>query len=343
MKTILSILLLAATAVLAQKPVAEPASPALPPVAPVPGNPTVNIELRKAARAVGEISRQGAQLAQQTAAAVARDLNEIHWNAYAGASGSRSPRSLVVLSSNPDPEASAEAEEDLSVMNLILRKAIKMSPDGESVLAAGINVPVDSSVFGSASGARNIYLEGYGALFLLSVKYPLLPAPEKPAETAGKEDFTDDWRKARDEIREAGRGGYGQIEFFSVRSSRSRGEEYDATKVDGLKSSLLEALKNATHIRAVKPGEYITVVVQGTEPAVEVKAKRSGKGPSPAAAEAVVQPGDTVLTLRVKKSDVDAYAAEKMDFDAFQKKASIQTYFRQVASLTSARPVPVVR
>jgi hypothetical protein len=225
-------------------------------------------------------------------------------------------------------------------MSLILRKAVKMSPDGDNMFNVA-NIVVDGSVFGSASGARNIYLEGYGALFLLSVKYPLLPAPEKSTEPAAKDNVSDDWRDAQNEIRNAGRG-YGQTELF-IRPSRSRGEEYDATKVDGLKSSLLEALKNATHIRAVKPGEYITVVVQGAEPVSEVKTKRSSKGPGPATVEASVQPGDTVLTLRVKKSDVDAYAMGKLDFDAFQKNASIQTYFRQVASSTSARSLPTVR
>ena len=34
----------------------------------------------------------------------------------------------------------------------------------------------------------------------------------------------------------------------------------------------------------------------------------------------------TVLTLRVTKADADAFAKGEMEFDAFQKKASMQAY-----------------
>ena len=90
-------------------------------------------------------------------------------------------RTLIVQTSDPDPSAMANAEEDLSVMALILLKATGVSRSDDKRMAMGIEV------FGSSSGARNIYLEGYGALFLLGVRFPLIAPPDSTEETKVKE------------------------------------------------------------------------------------------------------------------------------------------------------------
>lgn len=246
-------------------------------------------------------------------------------------------RTLVVKTSNADAATIADAEEDMSVMALILRKATGDTRGDDKRMALGIEV--DSTVFGSSSGARNIYVEGYGALFLLGVRFPLIAPPEKVEETTAKDEPGSDWAEALEEYR---RGERNTIEMQlervwagvnQLRGDRIASEDYDADKVEDLKTGLLEALKNATHIRSLKPEEFVTVVIQGAEAMrmektvtrnagnVNVKVTSSKRGGS--------KTGETVMTIRVKKSDVDAFAKGNLDLAGFRKKASIQTYFRR--------------
>ena len=138
-------------------------------------------------------------------------------------------------------------------------------------------------------------------------------------------------------------------------SSRGSLEKYDEEKVNGLKTALLQALKNASHIRSLTPEEWITVVIQGglamdgnillkgagggkhVEVEVRRKEVRTNGGGAVTVVKRSGSPGETVMTLRVKKADVDALAGDKMTFDTFQKKAAIQAYIRRDAE--TDRPV----
>ena len=255
-------------------------------------------------------------------------------------------RTLVVRTSNPDVTGIADAEEDLSVMALILRKATGDVRGDDKRMAMGIEV--DSTVFGSSSGARNMYVEGYGALFLLGVRFPLVAPPEKVEETAAKDELGSDWAEAREEYLRGERNTF-ELQFErawtgvnQLRGDRLPSEEYDADKVEDLKTGLLEALKNARHIRTLKPEEFVTVVIQGAEAMrvektvtrtggnVNVKLTGSKRGDS--------RRGETVMTIRVKKSDVDALAKGNLDLAGFRKKAAIQTYFRRGDASVATSP-----
>src|SRR6266542_3854640 len=89
-------------------------------------------------------------------------------------------RTLVIRTSDTDAKAQANLEEDLAVMSRILDKALdqKLNVDHRQ-RAMGIDVFFAPG----SSPIRSLYLEGYGALFLLSVNFPLLPPPEKPEST----------------------------------------------------------------------------------------------------------------------------------------------------------------
>src|SRR6185436_13403292 len=92
-------------------------------------------------------------------------------------------------------------------------------------------------------------------------------------------------------------------------------EDFDEDKVNDLKDALLGALKNASHLRMVKPEEYITVVVQGTD-AGTIMNRTSRDGKTSVRVTTTSRPGsssnarrtESVLTMRVQKSDVDAFA-----------------------------------
>jgi hypothetical protein len=224
-------------------------------------------------------------------------------------------RTLVIQTSSPDPEAAADAEEDLSVMALILRKATGAHAE-ERRLALGIEV------FGSSSGARNIYLQDYGALFLLGVPFPLLAPGEKTEEVEIKGSTSSDWQEAREEYLNDGLALEQKLMRAWQSSSRNRIEEYDADQVEALKVSLLEALKNASHIRALRDNDYVTVVIQGGETVRNDKttAGRNSKGSRHA---------ETVMTMRAKKTDIDAFAGGKLNAQNFRPRVNIQTYFRR--------------
>ena len=105
-------------------------------------------------------------------------------------------------------------------------------------------------------------------------------------------------------------------------------EEYDADRVEDLKSSMLEALKNASHIRALKANDHVTVVIQVAE---SVRPDKGGNraDASRKSSRSDSRRGETVMTMRVMKSDVDAFAKGDLDLAGFRKKAAMQTYFRR--------------
>lgn len=232
--------------------------------------------------------------------------------------GSPGP-SLVIRSSELDPKEQASLEEDMAVMSHLLEKSVGSSlglqPQGGPVL--GVNL-----VFAAGHNpTRGLYLEGYGALFTLSVGFPLLPSPKNDEE---KENPSTDsaWNEARQEV-------YGQ-QRMDGKAVYVRGEEYDERKVNRLKDAALEALKNATHIRGLKNDDSITVCVFGGAAALPIKVKSANKpgGASMKELYGADQPESrsTMLTIRVKKSDVDAFAKDKLNLDDFRKRAKIMPY-----------------
>ncbi len=350
-----------------------------PPVAPAPPH-SIHIPLPH--EIINESVRRAVQMAQRavagTSAAVASalpgapagapgepanlEVQNVQRNSVTISGSSRPSRTLLIHSTEMDATTSANAEEDLAIMARILDKAARSNPDDGRRFASGIEVDT-GAVFGSSSGSRNIILEGYGALFLLSVRYPLIAPPDKQEETKPKDTSSDDWKRAREEIQGSARADlYGD----AWHSSRSPVEDFDATKVEQLKTSLLEALKNATHIRALKSDDYITVVVQGADAGRTEVLREPGKSTRGGSKEKATGgattgsgggmagssysmnanatsyirrttgPGQSVMTLRVKKSDADAYAQDKLSDDEFRKKASIQTYFRKPDASNSA-------
>lgn len=248
-----------------------------------------------------------------------------------GASG----RAVVIRTSDGDAKSQAHLEEDLAVMSRILDKTVAKQLDYDHRNRfMGINV-----LFAPGSGSiRNLYLEGYGALFLLNVNFPLLPPPEKVEPTKEKSETDSTWEETKQEL-------YGQSDAwaqagktFKFSTSPGPQQEYDKDKVDELKEGLLEALKNATNIRTLKADESITVCVFGGVSAVSGKTRAVAKRTSAShdanwdewdevlVAEDGPPARGTIMTIRVKKSDVDAFAKGKLNLDDFSKKASITTY-----------------
>jgi hypothetical protein len=231
-------------------------------------------------------------------------------------------QTLVLSRDLNDAKTQTDTEEDLKVMAHILQKASR-SPEERSAGTWGITF---RSPFGSSPALRNLYLEGYGAVFFLSVNYSLTP-PAARAEDAAepKSDRDSEWENARREITEP-RGG--RVEYGSggggggsrsLSAAPNPEPPYDPERVETLQKNLAQALKNATHIRALQKDESITIVVSAHNPS-GMKPTRTVRRGSDAPATA---PRPPRLTMRAKKSDIEAFQKDKMTLDEFRKKLTV--------------------
>jgi hypothetical protein len=235
-----------------------------------------------------------------------------------GWGGRPGSRPLVIRSSEPDPKDHANLEEDLMVMSHLLDKALEGKVGGQrkGETAMGINLFFNPA----AIPVRSIFLEDYGVVFFLNVNFPLI-APPKGEPDKEKPSTDSTWEEAKREL-------YGQRD--GVKAEPTPVEEFDQEKVDILKTALIEALKNASNIRGLKPDETITISVSGAAGGVfkYKQAKQSSNMPRVQAfrtGPAAAMTGST-LTLRVKKSDVDGFSRNKLSPDEFRKKVRIAVY-----------------
>ncbi|PWU13377.1 MAG: hypothetical protein C5B50_19385 [Verrucomicrobia bacterium] len=245
-------------------------------------------------------------------------------------------RALVIRSSDVDAKAQGQLEEDLSVMSHILDTTVgkKFGAEKGHGTPMGINVlfPPGSS---SIPSFNDVYIEGYGAVFMLNVSFPLLAPPARPTPEKEKPAADSTWKEAWQEL-------YGTRPAESTATEPA--VEYSEEKVTRLKESLLEALKNATNLRDVKSDEWITVCVFGngggghsSKKATVFKFDSAGTGEKPqpqrpvrawayAGDKSGVPRATSTMTIRVRKSDADAFAKGKLSPEEFQKKAKIAIY-----------------
>jgi hypothetical protein len=308
--------------------------------------------LAEAALARAEVDRQlrdvkhTIELAQASAVAVGDGAHApgpaIAVNARPYGLMGRGPgRVLVIRFDKTDATAQVNLEEDMNVMSRVLERAVTQKlGDDDGPKASGIQV-----FFAPDGGsARNLYLEGYGSIFVINVRFPLLAPADKPEGEKPKPDTDSSWEDAKRDL-------YGDRDPWNIgkalRFEFHGGEPqpYDSDKVDRLRQSLVESLKSASNIRGLKPDEWIVVTVLGGPTPGPAKVKpgrrtsgdrpgpkrapapddeviyesRDGKGPETAARAAI-------MTVRAKKSDVDEFAKGKTDLEQFRKKVSISTY-----------------
>ena len=272
-----------------------------------------------------------------------------------GYHGSSAGPATVIQFSQPDPQGlDLDAmQEDLNVMSLLLQRKLEDAL-GENSPTYKMGIPLLLR-----SGQRSIeslYLDGFGAVFTVNVNFPLVPPPVNKAKENEDTTGSDDWDKARKEL-------YGVRESRDiVNPYGSAGVPYDAEQVGALKAALLEALKNAANIRGLKSDESAIVTVFGSESVEAGRGAAGGpgggryavgrryapheasgatggfggagnasRGMTPGAgmsgfAVASMNGRGTVLAVRVKKSDTEAFAKGKMNFDQFQQKAVINAY-----------------
>jgi hypothetical protein len=232
------------------------------------------------------------------------------------------PMRPVIVAGERDAKANTTLQEDLTVMMRIIEKTVG-GRDDTKAKAMGIDI----FAFARPALPRVFYIENHGALFVLNVRYPLLPPPTKDEQSQTNSATSSEWEKAREELYGRRRGG---SEF---RLHATANEEFDPERVDKLKQQLIEDLANATHIRGLKPDENVTIVVLGGPREVVTRREAHGRGHGGRGARAEVDVATTTdasaqstLTLRARKSDIDALAKGKLKPEEFRKKTSAAIY-----------------
>jgi hypothetical protein len=240
---------------------------------------------------------------------------------------------FVIPSTEISTEQIATITEDMNIMSRILDKNL----DQAHINVGSMLIPrTDAShvIFGwDRQAMQGMYLQGYGALFLMKVDFPLSAPPkaEEKAETAKKGEEGDPlWKQMKAEMYEP--------QAHRKQKGKQPVKEYDAEKVETLKTTLVESLKHAANIRNLKPDESViltitgssepssvkTIAVSGTNGVVVVddnnKMRVLGGNASD---DSFSLP--TILVIRAKKSDIDRFAKGDIDLDQFQQNVQILT------------------
>lgn len=243
---------------------------------------------------------------------------------------------LIIPSGPVEPGSLAEDQEDLAIMARILSKAAARGTESNDPMALGIML----STFPGLRRPQAMHLDGYGAVFLVNVSFPLA-APVTKAESKPDKPVNTTWEQARRELYgpkappRYGARSSGDVLVYTHNAGR-KPVAFDADRVERLQRDLAEALKNGANLRHVKPEENLVVVV--TSPAgdrqiriVKTEVRRSTGGPATTTAHAGGTGGDgagagNTLVLRVRKSEADDFAAGRLDFDEFRKRVGVTVY-----------------
>ncbi|MCP4712258.1 MAG: hypothetical protein GY869_26850 [Planctomycetes bacterium] len=201
-----------------------------------------------------------------------------------------------------------------------------------------------------SSELESMYLEGFGALFMMDTEYSLIAPVEKTAEP--KEEAKDKlWTDVRRSLTEPPKGrGYGGTLLES--SGRSRTATYSAEAVSKLQDTILQTLVHASNMSQVADDEVIVVHVTGApqlvqstetevEPEVTDAVENTGGGiggVSGGVAIGLAPPGfssrgrqavvgrSTHMVFRAPMTEINALANDEIDFETFKGNVSVVIY-----------------
>lgn len=230
---------------------------------------------------------------------------------------------LIVRFAEANQEGDTSLREDLPVMNRILTKTVEGETGRGSI---GHAMGIVLSTIPGARRPQSLYLEGYGALFLLNVDFPLM-APETETKETQEKPKDSTWEEAKREL-------YGQRRVEVRLQPGEPRAEFDAEKVENLKNELLKVLRNAANIRELKAEEFVSVVLVGaggrsSERIVRSQMPNRYNAPRTrlfASSGSRSATTESTLTIRVKKADATAFAEGAIDLQEFTKRASVSTY-----------------
>jgi hypothetical protein len=243
---------------------------------------------------------------------------------------------LVIPTEQIQPQDMVALMEDMTVMCNILDKKLEQSNLISGMSFIGVTLPGRPGRFslgGDSIGA--MYIQGYGALFMTTVDFPLSPPPQTEEKEETKDEDADQvWEKMKQEI-------FSPQEAVGRTPDRPE-EKYDAEKVENLKTTLIKALVHAANIRGLQPDESVILTVTGSgvsskadkvvaiagtnQVVVHYKDKNVTKILQSPSISDFGMSLPMVLTIRAKKSYIDELAQNKIDFDEFEQKIQLISY-----------------
>ena len=306
-------------AALAQAQIGQPAAPVLP-TTPMPATPT---QVTEASDNIYTLTTQG-----------------LSYGLQSGSTGTV----LVIPSGQTKTEDLLTINEDMSVMSRIFEKNIEQAQ--LTMVRGSIFVSRQNTLSTFLGGGRgeiqSIYLQDYGALFLMKVDFPLTPPPDMQddeKETIKAEKGDPVWQQMRREI-------YEPDKVDRRRRTDRPEEKYDPEKVENLKTTLIKALKHATNIRSLKPDESVVLTVTGIGGSTSAKIITTRTGENQVLVQERDADGKTItrliqgtgkelndiglsspaiLVIRAKRSEIDDFAKGDLDFDKFRERVQVLT------------------
>lgn len=296
----------------------------VPPVLPVPAVARIEVETEGGEDAfpVREVFRDAQNElrgAQEEVARAMRDVQKRVKTFRLDAGGPNASRTLVV----PAPDASAEQvgqiREDLTIMSRVLQKTASPETKGGS----WFRFDFGDLRLGGRSDLDALFLEGYGAVFLLQVDFPLsAPAKETVKGSDAKMERDSAWEEARREV--AGKGPPDDLMDDEDFDDESAGK-FDENKVERLKERLTAALKSAANVRCLNGSDRVVVQVIG-RPGRKSHAMAVHADHKPAAIVSSAsdsRAGRSVLTFETTHDAVTAFSEGRLDEAAFAKKLRV--------------------
>ena len=301
-----------------------------------------------AAKKQVKISRERAKVAAkykeaglgqaETALARARSMSVARGSGYSTTSASRWPSQsggaasvFVIPSAEIETKDLLTINEDINVMSRIFATSLqqaRISSSGGRVFADDNTSALLHALSGrNRASMQSLYLQGYGVLFLMKVDFPLLPPLQTQQEDATEEKEEGDkvWEDTRRQLYEPG--------LLAKRKKDDSAVEYDAEKVENLKTTLIKALKHASNIRNLKPEESAILTITGgggngamvtTHSAIVVSGREKVVHESPSSA--VGSAARQALVIRAKKADIDSFAKGALDIEQFRQRVQMINY-----------------
>lgn len=235
---------------------------------------------------------------------------------------------LVIPTAELKMEELVTTTEDMSVMSRIFEKNLEQAHlQATRGTFLGYNHNPFAALLGGGGGVvQSMYLQGYAALFLMKMDFPLSPplqAEEKQEEETQKEGADAVWQEMRKEMYEPREA--------TGRKTEQPEEKYDAEKVENLKTTLVKALKHAANVRNLKQDELVILAVAGsgksaggtamitTSSVIMVDGNKKLVQQQPASHGS----SQTVLVIRAKKSDIDSFAKNALDYEQFRQRIQL--------------------
>jgi hypothetical protein len=258
----------------------------------------------------------------------------------------------VICFREPNQKELRETTGDVGVLALLLSRNLDQAESDDATdYTLGVPIRLANEKVGAS------YIQDFGALLKMQVRFPVAAPADghverKPAPAESE------WETAKKEVQEQNSPDNYFTGASTFKKHAGESKPYDPALIQTLQKRILLLLKNASNIRHLKPDEWIIVKVVGapgssfvsrtaedqlidSETAEPKDGKKSARISANIAglthADAAINTQPTVLTLRVKKSDIDAFAAGSKSEEQFLKSAQVAAYFNPAPNDTDNR------